>query len=243
MDARVQKISRRSRWAGALLILAGVQYVVLEYLTASAWHRPSYSYAVNFISDLGNPVAGDVFAGRRIDSPLHLVMDAAFITQGTLFITAAALLLGTAAARRGRWLFGLAIAHGVGVILVGLFHESAAALHNGVIVGHSIGAAVTILAGNVIALMAGADGPRVGAPRPLRRAATALGILGLAAFALLQLDRPLYDTAGGVPERIAVYTILAFEVLVGGWLLARRPRPPLDPPVLGVFEERASRTG
>ncbi|MEV7504151.1 DUF998 domain-containing protein [Streptomyces sp. NPDC093018] len=240
MDRGVRKISVRSRWAGALLILAGLQYVALEYITASAWHRPSYDYAVNFISDLGNPVAGDVFDGRRIDSPLHLVMDAAFITQGTLFITAAALLLGTVTARRGRWLFALAIAHGVGVILVGLFPESAAALHNGVIVGHGIGAAVTIVAGNAIAIMVGAGGARVGVPRGLRRAAVALGILGLAAFVLLQADRPLYDTAGGVPERIAVYTILAFEALAGRWLLARGPLPSLVPPIRDASEECAS---
>ena len=37
---------------------------------------------------------------------------------------------------------------------------------------------------------------------------------------LLQADRPLYDSDGGVPERIAVYTILAFEVMLGLILLA-----------------------
>ena len=94
MDVRVQKNAARFRGAGALLVLAGIQYAVLEYVAAAAWHNPPYSYAVNFISDLGNPVPGDTFQGRVIDSPLHLVMDTAFIAQGVLFIAASVLLLG-----------------------------------------------------------------------------------------------------------------------------------------------------
>jgi len=241
MDVRVQKNVARYRAAGALLMLAGVQYPVLEYVAAAAWHNPPYSYAVNFISDLGNPVPGDVFDGRVINSPLHLVMDTAFIAEGVLFIAASVLLLGGAeAGRLGRVLLGLAIAHGVGAILVGLFHESSAALHNGVIVVHSIAAAAAIIAGNVIPIVLGARGGQFGAPRRLRTASTALGILGLAAFVLLQADRPLYDTYGGVPERIAVYTITAFELMLGGILLARPPRPDSLPPVHNASERLAS---
>ena len=225
-------------------MLAGIQYAVLEYVAAAAWHNPPYSYTVNFISDLGNPVSGDVFDGRVIDSPLHLVMDTAFIGQGVLFIAASVLLTGGVKAGRlgrlGRVLLGLAIAHGVGVILVGLFHESSAALHNGVIVVHSIGAAAAIIAGNLIPIVLGARGGQLGAPRWLRTASTALGILGLAAFVLLQADRPLYDSDGGVPERIAVYTILAFEVLLGVILLARPPRRDTVPPVHTAAERLAS---
>ena len=222
-------------------MLAGIQYAVLEYVAAAAWHNPPYSYAVNFISDLGNPVPGDVFDGRVIDSPLHLVMDTAFIAQGVLFIAASVLLLGgVKAGRLGRVLLGLAIAHGVGVILVGLFHESSAALHNGVIVVHSIGAAAAIIAGNLIPIVIGARGGQWGAPRWLRTASTTLGIIGLAAFVLLQADRPLYDSDGGVPERIAVYTILAFEVMLGLILLARPPRRDSVPPVRTATERLAS---
>lgn len=241
MDVRVQKNVARFRGAGALFVLAGVQYAVLEYAAAAAWRNPPYSYAVNFISDLGNPVPGDVYDGRVIDSPLHLVMDIAFIAQGALFIAASVLLLGgVKAGRLERVLLGLAIAHGVGVILVGLFHESSAALHNGVIVVHGIGAAAAIIAGNLIPIVLGAYGGQLGAPRWLRTASAALGILGLAAFVLLQVDRPLYDSDGGVPERIAVYTILAFEVMLGLILLARPRRPDSVPIVRNATERLAS---
>jgi hypothetical membrane protein len=237
---RVQKGTRGSRIAGALYVLAAVQYAVLEYVAAAAWHHPSYSYAVDFISDLGNPVAGDVFDGRVIDSPLHLVMDTAFIAQGALFIAASVLLLRAKAGRLKRWLLGLAIAHGVGVILVGFFHESSAALHDGVIIVHSIGAAAAILAGNTIAIVVGARGARLGIARALRVASTAFGVLGWAAFILLQADRPLYNAAGGVPERICVYTILAFELTLGAALLIRPARAELLQSIDPAVERLAS---
>ncbi|GAB3208288.1 DUF998 domain-containing protein [Nocardia tengchongensis] len=219
-DVKVHNLSGRGRFAGALLLLAGLQYLALEYVSARAWHRPTYSYAVNFISDLGNPVAGDVFDGRSINSPLHSVMNFAFVAQGVLFIAAGALLLA-ARERSDRLLLGLVIAHGIGVILVGFFHESAANLHNGVLVVHGIGAAVAIVAGNVAAILAGR---RPGMPTWLRRTSIALGALGLASFVLLQADRPLYHAAGGIPERGSVYTILVFEILLGTVLLVAGAR-------------------
>jgi hypothetical membrane protein len=201
-----------------LLPIAAVQYLVLEAVAAAAWHHPTYSYAVDFISDLGNPVPGDVFQGRTINSPMHLAMDAAFIAQGTLFITAAIMLypMYRAPGRRlGRTLLTLAILHGIGVILVGFFHESSAALTNGVIVVHSIGAATTIVTGNVIAITVAIHGRRLAAPAWHRVLGVSLGVLGLAAFVLLQADHTLYVAAGGVPERIAVYTILVWEAATG----------------------------
>jgi hypothetical protein len=52
-------------------------------------------------------------------------------------------------------------------------------------------------------------------------ASVAVGIVGLAGFVLLQTDSALYHAAGGVPERIAVYTILLFELMLGATLLRR----------------------
>jgi hypothetical membrane protein len=218
---RVQSLSSaRSALGASLLVIAGVQYLVLEFVAAAAWRHPAYNYAVDFISDLGNPVRGDVFEGRVIDSPLNVVMDVAFIAQGVLFVAAAVLLYRFAGHRLGTALLVLATMHGVGVILVGFFHESSAALTNGVIVVHSIGAATTIVAGNAIALVLASTGARLGLPRAYRVASLVLGVLGLLAFVVLQVDRPLYDTVGGIPERVAVYTILAGEIVTGASVLA-----------------------
>lgn len=259
MDVKVQSVIR-TRVGAVLLVLAAVQYLVLEVITAAAWRDPRYDYAVNFISDLGNPVARDVFEGRLVTSPLNVVMDVAFVSQGVLFIAAAVLLFRLIGRRLGVVLVVLAVLHGVGVIMVGFFHESAAALTNGVIVFHSLGAASTIVAGNVIAIVIGIAGRGAGAARVpasgrdaagvgggtgysgggagrsgrgvlwYRVASVALGLIGLAAFVLLMADRHLYDTAGGVPERIAVYAILAWEALTGVTLLVRARLVGASPP-------------
>jgi hypothetical membrane protein len=244
MDNEVHTIPRTAIGA-ALLPLAAIQYLVLEAIAAAAWHHPSYSYAVDFISDLGNPVPGDVFQGRTVDSPLHLVMDAAFIAQGVLFIAAALLLqpLYRGAGRHlGRALLTFAILHGIGVILVGFFHESSAAMTNGVIVVHGIGAATTIVAGNVIAIIVAVNGRRLNAPPWHRILSLTLGVLGLAAFVLLQADHTLYVAAGGIPERIAVYTITAWEAVTGiALLLAPRPRTAADPQLTRNRAKQVSR--
>lgn len=217
---RVQKPdSRLHATAGLFLLIAAVQYLALEAVAAVAWRHPRYSYAVNFISDLGNPVRGDVFDGRTIDSPLHLVMDTAFIVQGILFIGATALLYRSLTGRVATALLVLALIHGIGVITVGLFPESAAALTNGVIIAHSIGAIGAIVGGNVVLLVSTVAGRRLGVARWHQALGITLGVVGLAAFAVLQADHALYVAAGGVPERVAVYTIVAWEAVTGIALL------------------------
>ena len=213
-----------SHVAAWFLMLAGVQYLVLEAIAASAWHHPAYNYAVNYISDLGNPVLGDRFDDRIINSPLNVVMDTAFIAQGVLFIAAAVLLSRRIPGRARIVLLVMAILHGIGVTLVGTFHESAAAAANGLIVIHLLGAFVTIASGNVIAILIGIIGRQLSGSPWYRATSIILGIIGLASFVLLEVDKTLANTHGGIPERIAVYTIIVWEVITGIVLLAPRKR-------------------
>ncbi|MFD5513267.1 hypothetical protein ACFWIB_36740 [Streptomyces sp. NPDC127051] len=46
------------------------QWVVAEAIAAAAWTDPAYSYATNYISDLGVPDCGTRFQGRDICSGL-----------------------------------------------------------------------------------------------------------------------------------------------------------------------------
>lgn len=208
-------VPRRVWIAGLLVVVAGVQYLALEAVTAAAWSHPPYSYALNFISDLGNPIPGDVFAGRTIDSPLAWVMNTAFILQGVLFIAATLVLRSAMPARVSRPLLILAFLHGLGVICVGLFHASSVAVANGQVIGHGVGATLTIVIGNVIAIVVAASGSRLGASRGYRIFSYLTGILGIVAFALILLYPPLTAAAVGIPERIAVYTIIVWEVVTG----------------------------
>lgn len=222
--------------AGALWIAAAVVYLLAEAVTASAF--PGYSYASNYISDLGIPEVGS-YQGRAIDSPLHPVMNTAFVASGALFLAAAA-----SAARAGvlhprRPLLGLAVVYAVGISLVGLVHGSQASADDGTGVLHVIGAALAIVGGNVLAIVAGVASRRaarrgIGRPsaRPGRLASVypllsiGLGVLGLVGLLGLELDSgsPSVDLLPeGIWERIAVYTVTAWQLLTG-ILLLTRPR-------------------
>jgi hypothetical protein len=54
----------------AAFLLGPVIYLAAEAIAAAAWKTPTYSYADNWISDLGSATAG-VFQGRELNSPLH----------------------------------------------------------------------------------------------------------------------------------------------------------------------------
>ena len=84
--------------AAATFILGPVIYLAAEAIAAAAWKSPTYSYADNWISDLGSATAG-VFQGRELNSPLHVVMNTGFIVQGLLFGIATLLLSRTISGR------------------------------------------------------------------------------------------------------------------------------------------------
>ena len=69
---------------------AGLAYLTLEAVAAAAF-RPHYSYARNFISDLGIP---------SDDSPLAWLMNTAFCVQGSLFLVGAILTVRAVAPRK-----------------------------------------------------------------------------------------------------------------------------------------------
>ncbi|WP_233518140.1 DUF998 domain-containing protein [Streptomyces corynorhini] len=192
-------------------------YLSAEAVTAAAY--PGYSYATNYISDLGVPGVGS-FQGRAVDSPLHAVMNTAFVLHGVLFVTAAVLVargaaVGAAGPRLRRWFVGLAIVHGVGILLVGVFHGSQANADNGLMVLHVLGAGMAIVGGNAAVILAGAAFLRSPAHRLFGSVSVALGVIGLVSLVMLQVDSSSTAVdllSDGVWERGAVYTIQVWEV-------------------------------
>lgn len=225
-----------------LLILNAAAYIAAEAIAAAAWQNPAYSYSFNYISDLGVPDVAR-FQGRMVDSPLHAVMNTGFIIHGIIFILAALLLRHTIT-RTGphRTYLVLAVLHGIGISLVGLFHGSQAAVDDGTAALHGLGALLAIGAGNTAAIItgihlarsrgrpgAGSRGCRSG--RGVGRVLSVLGIVGVTAFAYLLATTG--TDIDGIPERIAVYTIMTAEVIAGIALLIAgvRTRPaPQTPP-------------
>lgn len=203
-----------SRVAAVLWIIGPLWYLVAEGVTALAF--PGYSYADNYISDLGVPERG-VLDDRVLDSPLHAVMNAGFVGEGVLFLIGLVLLLR----HRGRngWVVAAAVlgaVHSAGIIVVGLVPGSPANVDNGLIFWHGLGAVAAIGGGNLVAIIAGRA---LGLPRAISRVGQLLGALGFVSAALLVTHTLLPD---GVWERGAVCTFMVWQLIAGISLLARR---------------------
>lgn len=220
------KSTGRSRLGAVLLLVAGIWYFASEAIAAAAWREPTYSYIAGFISDLGSSEVGTLFQGRLVNSPLHDVMNLAFIVHGVLFVIAALLLFRIIPGRAKYTVLVFAIVHGIGITMVGLFHESPAALLNGVIILHSLGAATAIIGGNATTITVGLLWKRLNAPRWFGIVVTTVGFIGIASFVLLQiLGTPPSIPIGGLVERGAVDTIMIAEIIIAiGILAAGRQR-------------------
>ncbi|MUK01680.1 DUF998 domain-containing protein [Vibrio cholerae] len=237
---------RRSLLIAAMLwVLGAVVYVAAEALTAAAF--PGYSYATNYISDLGVPDVGS-FQGRAIDSPRHELMNAAFVVQGVLYF--AAVLLAVKATKIGPPIVFLMLAglFALGNALVGSVHGSQASVDNGSAVVHVIGAAMAILGGNTLAIAAGIGTLRTPNMRTYGRISIFLGAIGTLALLMLQIDSNAMSVnllPDGVWERVAVYTITAWQFVTGALILTNVARSPQgDRPVLRrAAEARSGPTG
>ena len=138
--------------------------------------------------------------------------------QGFFFIAATLLVWHRISSRVRRVLLTLGLAHGVGIVLVGIFHENST-VPLVMKVPHFIGAWAAIFGGNLIAVIVGAFGGRFSAPRAYRMASLALGVVGIAAFAWLLADPVMMKTQGGLLERVAGYAIVFWQAMTGAALL------------------------
>ena len=128
MTISTQDANRRRLFAtsaAAVWIAAGLGYVILEAIAAAGFRNP-YSYAHNFISDLGITSRG-MFQGRMIDSSLACLMNTAFCLQGALFLVGAVLIVRALEAQWAGLFLTLAAANAVGDIAVATFHSGPAA--------------------------------------------------------------------------------------------------------------------
>ena len=212
------------RGAAASWLCAGIFYLSAEAVTASRF-SPPYSYARNYISDLGVGTCGQVFDGRAICSPLHVLMNTSFIVQGGLFLLAA-LAAARSLTSRARYAFiALAAAHCLGLTLVGLFQEAG---QTETVRVHALGAFLAIVGGNATAFASAFLSPELGMPYLHRRASFVLSIMGVGALTMLvvaQSRGTMLLLPNGVWERASVYTITIWEVLTAA-CLAGGPVPP-----------------
>ena len=208
--------------AAATFLLGPVIYLAAEAITAAAWESPSYSYADNWISDLGSATAG-VFQGRELDSPLHVVMNSGFIVQGLLF-GIATMLLSRTLTGRSTFTAVMGVLATLGYILVGTFHGSLQAQQNGTLPLHFAGATLAILGANLLSLVLGLHWRKAPDTRLIGVTSIIVGSLGLVAVVTLFLTFGAGLPSGAI-ERASVYTIVIWELAVAVALLRSRREP------------------
>jgi hypothetical membrane protein len=198
----------------ALWIVAAVGYLILEAVAAAGF-EPVYSYARNYISDLGVN-AGELAHGRIVDSPRSSLMHAAFYLQGALFFLGALLIVGVPNSQRARIFLSLVTANAVGNIAIGT-------LHTGKL--HRVGAALAIVGGNAAILVGSAVIATVGGRRWYRRISKFIAALGLLCLTMLMVNSATSKAnllPDGAWERGSVYSIIMWQLLTAGCLLTIR---------------------
>lgn len=195
----------------ALWIVAAVGYLILEAVTAASY-APDYSYARNYISDLG------LLNG----SSRPYLMHAAFYLQGGLFFLGALLLTGIPDNRRARIFLGTVGANAVGNIVIGT-------LHSGKV--HVAGALLAIVAGNAAILLESKAIEPLAVRSWYRRVSKLIAALGLSSLAMLMFNSATAKNVllpDGVWERGSVYSITAWQLLTAVCLLTLPRRSPLN---------------
>ncbi len=213
----------RRRWctasAATAWSVAGLGYLTLEAVAAGGF-RPHYSYAHNFISDLGVTPAD-----RLVGSSLAYLMNTAFCVQGTLFFVGAVLIVRACGSQRAGLFLSLAAANAVGNVMVAAVHSGPTAHADGTIWVHSTGALLAIVGGNAAIVVASSIVPRAGEPPGYRDVLIGLGVLGLVSFLFLVIEMQfaaIHILPPAVWERASVYSITAAQLITAAYLFNPR---------------------
>jgi hypothetical membrane protein len=207
-----------ARWAGPALIAAVLVDLIAEAVVAAAWDLRPYSYLDDYVNFLGSPFTGE-WRGYLISSPLWWLMSIAWIVSGALLAAASVALGRRLTGWRRRAVPALGAAQAVALVLFAVFPLGPARFDDGTLVLYLIGAFLSIIAGNALAIVTGLSGRQLGLPRWLAVASLAAGGLGL-------INIPV--TYGWVPtglaERISLYSYLCWALLTGITLIRTRNR-------------------
>ena len=145
-------------------------------------------------------------------------MNASFMLEGVLFATGVVLLARLISGRTRRVAIALALAHGIGMVLVGLFHGSPGGRSADLVV-HIVAAAVGILCANILAIMAGSV-RSLALPAAYLAFSIAVGVVGILSEALVSVS----VSAAGLFERGGVYSWLLWGFVTGALVLVRQMR-------------------
>lgn len=204
--------------AGIIWICAA-QFFVAQVIVQSRW-TTSFSWATNYISDLGNTKCGFYPAGTDsyVCSPWHTLMNFSFLLQGVIIMVGALMF-----ARQALWCWGwlahlvlpLLIVTALGIAGVGVFPED---VNNR---AHVISAGTQFLTGNTAMIVFGIALGSLKQCGGLAIVSAALGITGLLATVLFATGYDFGLGVGGM-ERVAAYPLPIWLVTVGVLIVRNR---------------------
>lgn len=192
----------KSKVAGTVFLLGSLYYIVAEAISATFFNDSLFdAYVFHTISELGIPNAS---------SPLFLLMNSAFILIGLALISGGFFGFRDFIVKNRFAFYILTLITGLGVIIVGLIHGG-----NPLTLGyHALGAVMAILGGNVLLVLISVSMDDFGI---YQKATLALGVIGLAAFWIMFFN--MESVYMPVFERLSVYTLIAWSLLTGLFLI------------------------
>jgi hypothetical membrane protein len=195
----------------ATVWLAAALVFFISEAIASASVSPSYSYAADYISELGVPGS----------TPLAWVMNMGFWLQGILFLAGAVLASRDSATGRRRLFIVLVAITALGDVLVATFHGNAlAAGDTNAAALHWWGTLLAILGGNAAIIVGSSVVAGLVKTRWYRAVSVSLAVLGY--VSLLFVGHAVGQLHPGLWERGAVYPIFMWQMLSAVLLIARQ---------------------
>jgi hypothetical membrane protein len=204
--SRLKVFSDKHPLLGPSIWILSVEYFIIQFLVAAAWHHPSYNWSLNTISDLGNTICG-LAGGREVCSPYHSLMNASFICLGILMASGSLLIYQEFRERLTTLVgFSLMALAGFGTLLVGLFPE------NTVATLHSLGASLPFAIGNLCLIILSLSIPNLS--RIVRIYTFLSGFLPIVAL-ILFLSHSYAGLGIGGMERIVAYPQTIWLIFFG----------------------------
>ncbi len=204
----------RHRLGAACWLLATALFLLANVIVGFGWRDPSFSWATNNISDLGNVTCGrwDTTRPRDVCSPWHAAMNSTMVLTGVLLALGVLLTwqaLGHGAATRVAQT--LTLAGALGYVLAGAYPADVNENN------HFLAALLIFVLGN-LAMPVAALARKSTVLGSMRAVSLALGLAGLAGVVLFLAQVDLGFGVGGM-ERVAVFPLPLWTVAVGVRLL------------------------
>lgn len=192
----------KSKVAGAVFLVGSLYYMVAEAISATFFNDSLFNtYIFHTISELGIPNA---------NSPLFWLMNSAFILIGLALIFGSFYGFKEFLVKKRKIFYIFVVITGLGVIIVGLIHGG-----NPLTMGyHALGAVMAILGGNVMLVLISASMDDFG---KYQKTTLTLGLIGLIAFWIMFFN--MESVYMPVFERLSVYTLIAWSLLTGLFLV------------------------